>query len=539
MAVQTHGLKWLGVAVTLAVTAHELRADLPPQVFPVRARTVVRAAWRVTAPDRPGWTERQEARSDLVLRPVTTTAAPDPTALADGHAVVEISEALLNRLVTHRETRRQPVRDFVLGADVFGQEETTTTVRIELQPSEGRAHAAFVLTGVTNSDTLGYTPQATVRTLGRHCFEARKDVVFDGELFQTRRPVVHVSPSNQTLSASTPVEGIPLIGPLAAQIAQQAAVAQTPQADAITVQKVSRGVGENFNAAIDAQLAPLNRGWSYGVRPPLAQAGWWPASQSLSSSDRALRWVVRFAGVGDASLPADTGMGLTWLSRRIGAAPREPARGPWLTRRGSAPADAGSVLRRPSADASRIAVHVGVFNAALESLNLAGTEFSPAEFERQIEFFARIVQDLSVEPIDPFPEGAAPPAIPPGIVVRLDAQRPLEIEAEADEIRVTARVAVTSPLGGAPTVLVVRLAYRIERARDVFELRPGEVTVSSADGNPVIDVLRPLMEQQVRSEIKPVRIPRRLRVPVPGQKSLELTIADVAVSEGWVAVTVE
>jgi hypothetical protein len=68
---------------------------------------------------------------------------------------------------------------------------------------------------------------------------------------------------------------------------------------------------------------------------------------------------------------------------------------------------------------------------------------------------------------------------------------------------------------------------------------PWDVTVSAADGNPVIDVLRPLMEQQVRSEIKPVRIPRRLRVPVPGQKPLELTIADVAVSEGWVAVTVE
>ncbi len=467
------------------------------------------------------------------------TADPDPAVLADGHAVVEISEALLNRLVAHRDTRRQPVRDFVLGADVFGQEETATTVRIDLQPSAGRAHAAFVLTGVTNSDTLGYTPQAMVRTLGRHCFEARKDVVFDGELFQTRRPVVHVSPSNQTLSASTPVEGIPLIGPLAAQIAQQAAEAQTPQADAITVEKVSRGVGDNFNAAIDAQLAPLNRGWSYGVRPQLAQAGWWPASQSLSSSDRALRWVTRFPGIGDATLPADGRTGLTWLSRRISTPSAKPARGPWLTRRGSAPTDADRALRRQSADASRIAVHVGVLNAALETLNLAGTEFSPAEFERQIEFFARIVQDLSLEPIDPFPEGAAPPAIPLGIVVRLDAERPLEIGAEDDEIRVTARVAVTSPLGGAPTVLVIRLAYRIERARDVFELQPGDVSVSSADGNPVIDVLRPLMEQQVRSEIKPVRIPRRLRIPVPGQKALELTIADVAVSEGWVAVTVE
>jgi hypothetical protein len=141
-----------------------------------------------------------------------TTLRPVADLDLHGDLVIEIHEDLLNRFVSRTDQRQSEVRDFVLGADVHGTETTNTTVHIDLQPSDEGVALNLVLNGHNQSHTVGYTPQAAVRTFGQHSFVARKPIVHEGRLFRTGRPQVDVTPNNQTLGADTVVSGVPFLG---------------------------------------------------------------------------------------------------------------------------------------------------------------------------------------------------------------------------------------------------------------------------------------------------------------------------------------
>ena len=183
---------------------------------------------------------------------------------------VLVSEAFLNRLMSQNRVEQGPVNDFILGANVYGNQITNTAVDVDLKPSSNTVRFDLRLNGNINSNTQGVTPQATVYTIGNHTFNARKEINFDGQTFSTMPATIAVSPRNTTTGISTQMSGIPIIGRIAQQIASEQVEAKRGEAESIAASRVQDNVLPRFNQDVDRSFAEqgdkLNREVFSGLR---------------------------------------------------------------------------------------------------------------------------------------------------------------------------------------------------------------------------------------------------------------------------------
>lgn len=454
------------------------------------------------------------ARRHTTLRPV---AELDPA----GDLVVELHEVLLNRIVRRTDQRQSAVRDFVLGADVHGTETTTTDVHIDLQPSSAGVALHLVLQGRNQSQTVGYTPQAAIRTLGQHQFVARKPIVHEGRLFRTERPQVDVTPYNQTVGADTPVSGVPLLGDVASSIAVRAAESQRSQGEAIAAQRIREGVGTQFNQQIDEQLAKLNRGWLDTLAPQLQAAGWDDLGISAHSTEDWASYAVRLAG----SSPVPQRSGRPTPAQSV------------TTRRVTE--DAASEDANNSV-VGRVVLRESFARSLVGRLGLAGLTVNAADFSEQVTTAMSVVDVLQQH-------GLQLDAVPPeaqaalqSLQIRFADRSPARVLFEADKIIVQVRAALAVPPLIDLPLMQIDITYRIDDPGDgEIALVPGGVVFRSADDDaPALGPLAPLVESQASAALPTIRFPRTLRVPVPDSEPLELTVQSLEARNGALSLTV-
>ncbi|MFO1093642.1 MAG: hypothetical protein U0992_10065 [Planctomycetaceae bacterium] len=395
------------------------------------------------------------------------TTPPLPTD-ANGALIIDVHESLLNRIIGRTDQRQSPVRDFVLGADVHGVESTTTSISINLRESAQGVGLDLVLSGNNRSETVGYTPQAAIQTLGQHRFTATKFVLHDGNLFRTERPHVDVVPFNQTVGANTPVSGVPLLGPLASSIAFQAAESQRSAGEAIAAQKIREGVGTEFNRRIDAELARLNRGWLDHVMPALQQYGFSGLRIQGRSSQEWAQYSVRIADGATATERVPTPVSQPVPTRRVTAQRLTP------TTDGD-PIEADTIGRLTFRDAA--------LNDSLSRLGLAGATIRMADVVEPATALLSVLdtlQGLGIE-IEPVPPEAI--AAIKSLTVRFDDQSPLQIMYANNEIVIDARAALTLPPLVDLPMTPITLRYTVDNTtEDAVSLRPAGFKLQPSDG---------------------------------------------------------
>lgn len=417
-----------------------------------------------------------------------------PTATGEGSQIcLHVSEEFLNRLVARTESRQSQVRDFVLGADVYGHETTHTDVRLDLRPHPTAAAADMVLHGRNFPDTLGYTPQAVVHTLGFHEFTARKLVVFDGRLFHTQRPRVSVVPCNQMVGIWTPFSGAPLIGPLVTAFAFDMAQQRRGEGEAVAAQKIGERVGPEFNRSLDEQLAELNRGSTRTLSPALEELGWKPDQLEVFTTNDALSLSVRYA---DAPTPA--------------ALPStSPHRG------------------------LSVAIHESMLNRAFDRLLLEDTTLVPSDADAYWFRINDILQSWSVDAdrdAGPAPSGGPPQ----GVTIRLGPDRPVQVEFGEDRAVLTTQAALRVPPVIETPLLNVVIEFGIERSPDAITFAPQQVRIQPADPNqPGFGAMAPVIEQQALASVRPLKLPRRFRLPPEDLANVQIELQDIIAAEGW------
>src|SRR6185295_3765339 len=115
----------------------------------------------------------------------------------------------LNKLASDRRQENGQVRDQMLGANVYGNQTTMTTVTIDLVPSSSVAAFDIVANGQVSSNTVGVTDQAQIYTQGNHSFVAAKRILLNGERVSTQPArMVGISTNNTTTGANTNVGGL-------------------------------------------------------------------------------------------------------------------------------------------------------------------------------------------------------------------------------------------------------------------------------------------------------------------------------------------
>lgn len=458
-----------------------------------------------------------------VRRIATASPLPDDD---DGALVIDVHESLLNRIIGRTDQRQSPVRDFVLGADVHGMESTTTSISINLRDSTHGVGLDLVLQGDSRSETVGYTPQAAIQTLGQHRFTATKTVLHDGNLFRTERPHVDVIPFNQTVGANTPVSGVPLLGPLASSIAFQTAESQRSAGEAIAAQKIRDAVGSEFNRRIDAELARLNRGWLDNVSPTLQQHGFSGLRIRGRSSNEWAQYSVRIADGATTTGRVPTPALRPVPSRTVTAQRLEP------TPEGK-PIETNVVGRLTILDTS--------LNESLSHLGLAGASIQMADVIVPATALLSVVETLQglgfeFEPVPPEAIAAIR-----SLSVRFDDQLPLRINFTNSEVVIDARAALTLPPLVDLPVMPITLRYTLDdTAADAVWLRPAGLKLQPSDGGGfALGSIIALLESQATAALPAIKIPRRLELPIPDNTPLRIEIDHLRADAGRLSLSIK
>lgn len=198
---------------------------------------------------------------------------------------IAISEGFLNRVLKKTHIEEGGVRDFILGAEVYGCQITSTESTFDLLPSENGAYFRINLTGTVSTSTEGYKQAATIYSTGNHLLTAYKDVRFDGDKFSTTPANMHVSASNEPYDASTKLDNVPIFGGVAKSIAMNAALRKRPEAEAIAAQRVTSRVGPEFDNEVDDKFTELNGKLDDKVVEPLRSENLYPDYKNYRSTD--------------------------------------------------------------------------------------------------------------------------------------------------------------------------------------------------------------------------------------------------------------
>jgi hypothetical protein len=209
-----------------------------------------------------------------------------------------VSGSLLDRLARTTRTDSGPVRDFILGSDVFGDQTTTARVSARLLPNADAASYLVEAEGRTATETEGYPRQeggeVVIHSRSTSRFIARRRVDLTADGLRAGEPVISVRTSNRVVGASTPYSSIPLLGQFADSIAMGEAEARRAEVEAIGASRVRDRVLPQFAAESDQRIAEMNENYR-SVADRLAKRHAFPEVLSLASTATHLFALARTA----------------------------------------------------------------------------------------------------------------------------------------------------------------------------------------------------------------------------------------------------
>ncbi|QDT16487.1 hypothetical protein [Alienimonas californiensis] len=419
---------------------------------------------------------------------------------------VAISEGFLRRFVA--QTRREvgPVSDVAFGARVRGVQETDVDVDVDVRPEVGAARFEVTLNGVARTSTVARTREARVSTSGRHRFEARKSVVYDGTRFRTGRTRVDVDPYLRNTSIQTSYDD--LAGGLLRDVIQREAFAQAGQRQPAALARVERQLAAALRPQLDRQLDEqfdvVNLQVGGLFRQRAARLGVAPSRESISSTEEELRVFLRMTGDEELAAPA-------------------PPRRPFV--------EDGVVAQ----------IHQSALNNSADRLNLAGRTLTPDELGGVIrEFFGELFGRTI-----PAPPPAEPSVgeEPPPTLTFADAD-PIRVRFAANTVILTVRVGLAAPPrpDGSPGEdvppqrVAIPFAVSVTEAGDLV-LNRGSLSVAPL-GRPESRFRQQAIARVLRARLGDALpessvIPANTVVATDSQTRITLRLASLELADGW------
>ncbi|MGE5191642.1 MAG: hypothetical protein ACM3U2_04015 [Deltaproteobacteria bacterium] len=416
---------------------------------------------------------------------------------------VVASEGFLNKFVGQSRNEAGPVRDFILGADVYGNQTTHTDVSIDLIPSGRTAQFDLVARGAVASNTQGITDQATVYTSGNHYFTAAKRIFFDGEKFWTQPGRIGVSANNTTTGADTNIN-IPFFRGFADRIAVRRAEGLRGESEAIAASRVQDRVLPQFNSEVDKEFGPNGKtnsqvGTSLNA---LRELNLYPDAKSWSTTDTELKLASRLM-----------------TSTELGGGEPSPA----------------LVLGR----GATILLHESAMNNAADRLELAGKTMTEDEVQAKLEsnfskLLDREVKFKRKEKTETTEEDTIRTFV-------FDKADPIRVAAENGTLTVTLRAGFQQEgKEDIPTQIVtVPVTFSVDAKNVVIE--PGDVSVAAAE--PPESAAKQLTRAGVIKKKITSAFPRtevdRVRYVTREKKKVLVAVTRIRALDGWLSITVE
>jgi hypothetical protein len=211
--------------------------------------------------------------------------------------LVELSAPVVAAGIAQPVDEKGPVRDVILGTNVYGTGHTTGHTEVELVPSEESGVIDTLLRGRIHTDTIGYNGPARIYTEGLTRIAARKRI-------RVTETGLVALPAASNAATETTIKGVGTVRGrrLGERIACKRTWEQKPLAEQVAAGRARQRVEERLDRQAAEQVARANEEYQRKLRRPLLDRGLFPQVAVFSTTTDALqlaamRW-------GDAQLAA-------------------------------------------------------------------------------------------------------------------------------------------------------------------------------------------------------------------------------------------
>ncbi|MBS0266030.1 MAG: hypothetical protein JSS02_29125 [Planctomycetes bacterium] len=410
---------------------------------------------------------------------------------------VVASEAFLNKFFHQSRDEVGPVTDFVLGANVSGNQNTHTEVDIDLVPSNSSAQFDLKASGRIASNTVGVTSQASVYTYGNHAFTAAKRIVFDGEKFGTQAARIGIRANNTTTGADT---NMGLFKGIADNIAVSRAEEMRGESEAIAAQRIREQVLPRFNAEVDKEFSKFNPDIAARLTS-LRELNLFPEAKSWSTTDKELKVATRLMGNTD-----------------IGGS--EPSPAMYLGR------------------GVTVLMHDSLLNNSLDRLGVAGKTMTEAETKAHVEAQATKLLGKEVK----FEDGKAEAKDDSGIKsIVFDQTDPIRVHSDDGVLSVTLRAGFQQEgKEDIPTqIITIPLQFTVTNAAIILEAGNIEVSAAEKPESAAKQLAQAGVIKKKLASAFPKRELQRIRRIKEKNINTVIAVTRIRALDGWLSISVE
>ena len=414
---------------------------------------------------------------------------------------VLVSEAFLNRLMSQNRVEQGPVNDFILGANVYGNQITNTAVDVDLKPSSNTVRFDLRLNGNINSNTQGVTPQATVYTIGNHTFNARKEINFDGQTFSTMPATIAVSPRNTTTGISTQMSGIPIIGRIAQQIASEQVEAKRGEAESIAASRVQDNVLPRFNQDVDRSFAEQGDKLNREVFSGLRATKLFPDTYNYQSTDQLMTMNARVMS-----------------PHQIG---------------GDLPDS-----RLMSVTGATALVHETALNNAIDQMDLAGQTVTEAELKAKIEAFLTKALNRPYKFQAEAPVAATDEDEKALNGIIFAAVDPIRIRVTNDELIIVIRAGFKQEGKEDIPTREITVPISLEAAGNQILAKRANVIVAAAEGQGGGVAINAVVRKKIQSVLPDRAVDSKIEIKTP-EKIVIAHVTKIKLVDGWLVINID
>ena len=342
----------------------------------------------------------------------------------------EVSENLLNRWIQPQPVRSFRVRDVILGRPVIGESRSDTEARFTLVPDAGRLRCRLVITGRVISATQSLAGPAVFWDHSYGSFVGWKEIELTDQGLKISPPQVHADQRVELRGLRTQFDGIPLLGPLAQEVALSQRERSMPEAKAEARQKLIARIVHQFETEATPRLVRLQHLLERRLLQPARQLRLEPALvEAATYSDRLVaRW--RLAG-----------------QDQLGGHTPRP--------------------RVPEGSLASFQIHQSAVNNLLNRLELSDRAYTPAELRQQIA-------DLLDSP-ELLESGEARN----DVLIWFASPDPIQVTFDQGQLRIRLAVARLEKKPHVWRNFQVRVAYKPETINgETFLVRDGVITLT-------------------------------------------------------------
>jgi hypothetical protein len=383
-------------------------------------------------------------------------------------------------------------------------------VNVDIRPSSRTAEFSLNLDGTVQSNTQGFTDQATIHTVGHHTFRAEKEVFFDGHQFSSTPAEMWVNVNNQTLDAQTNIR-IPIIRGIANGIAMKEVEKRRPQTDALTRQKIASQVAPRLDSEVDSQFDQASTKLESKVYGPLRELESYPQDLAFSSTDDAILVRARLMEPGELG-------GDDWPD-----------------------------VAMPS-DGLVIQIHESLMNNSMERAGFNGREMTKDDLQNELrsrieKLLGRKLDEQTTD-VEPQPEvadaeAAGDEAADKDAVFLFDTHDAIRFNISNGEVRLIMRTGLRRGDEVIPVQLIeVPMGFTVE----------GDKILVAQKGTPAVRPVEPVtnrLEQITRANVMRTNIQRllpdremkRTMVVKLDKKEVSIKVSEITPRDGWISIT--